>query len=449
MATNGQTPAATTQPDCSAALAAVRKAAADGRLAWKLSGVDELKDVLGEPRSESERRDGGMLLLQVEFRCGLAVFGRMAASDAPYTLLGLTVGPVPEGWKGADLPPGAEIIDIGRDRSITLRNADDLKKFNDMWGVAGVSLAKLDLTGQEKLLRAMTFDTRTAWPPAERLPAGFDPDKILQDGKDPGLGIRGLHRLGINGAGVHIAIIDQPHAPNHIEYGSQIEQYKEIGVAGVPPQMHGPPVASIAVGKTCGVAPAARLWYYAVPMWKADNTPYCDAMDDILAYNEKAKAADRIRAVSISTGMFLHQEHYDRWQQTMRRAAEAGLLVITCAQGEIRYGTAGREPGAGPNDPRSYRPGKYGTGESVLLVPADNRTTASHHGPKVYTYWAEGGMSWAAPYLAGVAVLGYQINPDLKPQDVLDALRNSAAVTDAGHVVNPVGFIEAIRPRDK
>ena len=73
-----------------------------------------------------------------------------------------------------------------------------------------------------------------------------------------------------------IAIIDQPSLRNHIEYEDRIIHYEEIDVQGVKPQMHGPPVCSIAVGKSCGVAPAASLVYYAMPMWEWDSCrPYC------------------------------------------------------------------------------------------------------------------------------------------------------------------------------
>jgi subtilisin family serine protease len=434
-------------PDCAAAVAAVRKAVADGRIAWKITEMEDLQTVLGPPRGGSERGDGGMLIYQAEYPCALAVFGKSTEGTAPYTLMGLAVGPVPEAWDKDDLPPGTEMIDIGRGKPIAPRSVKDLAKFNDMWGLSGVVLSKLDLKTAAKTLGSMTFDTRTVWPPVERMPAGFDPAKIIEDGKDPGLGLRALHKLGIDGEGVHIAIIDQPHTPNHVEYRDQIEKYVEIDVAGVRPQMHGPPVASAAVGKSCGVAPAARLWFYAQPSWKRDNGTYCDALEQILAHNMQAKPADRIRVVSISDGAFPAQANYDRWLETMKLCRASGLLVITCAQVDILYRTAGREAGADPNSPHSYRPGKYGHGEKALLVPASNRTLASHWGPDVYTYWYDGGMSWAAPYLAGIAALGYQVNPDLTPQQVLDALRASAAITDAGLVVNPVGFIDVVRQK--
>jgi hypothetical protein len=104
-----------------------------------------------------------------------------------------------------------------------------------------------------------------------------------------------------------------------------------------------------------------------------------------------------------------------------------------------------RIPGKDPDDPSSYKSGIYGVRPGAVLVPASNRTTASHEGPEVYTFWRQGGMSWATPYLAGLGVLAYQVNPKIEPQEIIDLWLKTAVQTDAGLVVNPSGFIEAVR----
>jgi hypothetical protein len=54
-------------------------------------------------------------------------------------------------------------------------------------------------------------------------------------------------------------------------------------------------------------------------------------------------------------------------------------------------------------------------------------------------------MSWAAPYLAGLAALAYQVKPEIDPKTIIDLWLKTATQTDAGPIVNPVGFIEAVR----
>ena len=129
----------------------------------------------------------------------------------------------------------------------------------------------------------------------------------------------------------------------------------------------------------------------------------------------------------------------------MNKAEREGILVVTCAQDWLAYGMLARVAGENPDDPNSYKSGAYDVRSGALLVPAGNRATASHYGPQVYTYWTDGGMSWAAPYLAGLAALAYQVEPAIKPGEIVKLWRETAAQTDAGAVVNPPAFIEAVR----
>lgn len=335
-------------------------------------------------------------------------------------------------------------------QQLVLKNKNDLEKF-DAWGgfwntKNGVSLVNLDLREHAKLLEKIPFDSRTKWPSADKLPDGFEPARLLEEGKNPGLGIHRLHQRGIDGRGVSIAILDQRLLKNHIEYASQLMQYEEIDVRGMPPQMHGAPVASIAVGKTCGVAPRTALSYFAMRMTAMpDNQIYCDIIDKIIESNENGSASERIRVVSISTGTFCRQANFEHWKKTLKKAEQHGILVVTCAQDWLTYGMLARIPGRNPDDPNSYQSGKYGVRPGALLVPAGNRTTASHQGPEVYTYWTEGGMSWAAPYLAGLAALAYQVDPKIEPKTIVKLWVETAVQTDAGPIVNPTGFIEAVR----
>ena len=120
----------------------------------------------------------------------------------------------------------------------------------------------LDLRGLSAELALGQFDGYTVWPPNERLPNDFDPGRVLELGKNPGLGIRGLHAQGITGRGIRIGIVDQTLLTRHVEYAAQLRWYEELaGPQSTPSEMHGPAVASIAVGKTVGVAPEAELFY--------------------------------------------------------------------------------------------------------------------------------------------------------------------------------------------
>ena len=416
----------------------LHRAAQEGKLAYKLTTPEELKVLLGSEGKETIRNDGGMVILDTRYSDVRARFGRMRDFSTPFTLL----------WINAE----GKGIDIGQERQIVLRNEGDLDKFDPFWGFANMSLTRLDLREHIELLEKMPFDSQTIWPDTDKMPEGFDPAALLEDGKNPGLGIRSLHKQGIDGRGVTIAIIDQPLLRNHREYADRLVEYEPVGLltALASPQMHGPPVSSIAVGKTCGVAPKASLRYFALQMWVQDNKPYCYVIDKLIDFNKDKDITQQIRVVSISTGMFSQQAGFDHWQETLIRAEKNGILVVTCHPAFLQYGTLERIPGQDPDKASSYRRGRYGRKEKVLHIPAGNRTIASHHGPEVYTYTRRGGMSWAAPYLAGLAALAYQVKPDIDPKTIVDLWLKTATQSDAGPmIVNPVGFIEAVRKFNK
>jgi hypothetical protein len=125
------------------------------------------------------------------------------------------------------------------------------------------NLTNLDLSKSKEDLLYAIFDSKTQWPTNDKMPPDFDWQKIMEAAKNPGLGIRALHAKGVTGQGVGIAIIDQTLLVDHVEYKDQIRVYEEgedVTGGWMETQMHGPAVASIAVGKTVGVAPYADLY---------------------------------------------------------------------------------------------------------------------------------------------------------------------------------------------
>lgn len=416
--------------------AEIDSAIASGQLSFRLTEPSEVLALFGEPEDTKELREGEMLIQLFRYPDMIVAFGKRPDSQSPSVLIGIE-------YQG-------QRLDIGRNRKITPRNEKDLAKFDAFTGFQNVSLVHLDLRNQGDLLEKMPFDSATEWPSADKLPPDFNPEARLRAGLDPGLGIRELHRKGIDGKGVGIAIIDQPFVREHVEYRDAIASYELIGVDGVPPQMHGPAVASIAVGKSRGVAPGSRLTFFATPTWKGDNQPYIDAMKKVLELNRTRSEGERIRVVSISTGMFEQQAHYEEWLSVRKEVDQSGVFVITCDHSALAYGTLTRVPHGDPDDPEAYRPGRYQAPNGALLVPAGNMTRASQAGPDAYALDTEGGMSWAAPYIGGLAAMAYQVDPSVSPAEIRAALSSTVTKTSAGPVVNPRAFVEEIeRQRGK
>jgi len=429
----------------------IRSAASEGKLAYRLTVPEEIEGMLGTPLTETTINDGSSIQRRILVWPGVeAAFAKVKDYPAPFTLSYMKIGGIGGKSIRSDILTdffAGRPVNVGLNRTIVLRNENDLTKFNTFWGYAGVSLVNLDLKAHAELLDKMLFDSRTNWPGSDKLPDGFDPIRLLEEGKNPGLGVRRLHEQGVNGLGVSIAIIDGNLLQNHREYAQQMVTYEEVGLAKLmSPQMHGPAVASIAVGKTCGVAPKASLHYFAVDRLKSDNQPYCDVIHKLIKLNRNRGVSEQIRVVSISDGGFSRQANFNYWQETLSKAEQNGLLVVTCDHSDfLIYGTLVRIIGKDPDNPLSYRRGRYSSAVDILLVPAGNRTIASYHGPDMYTFERTGGMSWAAPYLAGLAALAYQVDPKIEPKTIVKLWVETAVQTDAGPIVNPTGFIEAVR----
>lgn len=345
--------------------------------------------------------------------------------------------------------------------------------------IRSMDLTKINMTGSLADLMYADFDSQTQWPSSTLLPDGFDPQQIMEVGKDPGLGMRSLHEQGITGKGVGIAIIDQTLLVDHVEYKDRIQVYEEPELAdrGMYARMHGPAVASIAVGKTVGVAPEANLYYLAAP--------YCFNYDDfaclarsvrrIIEINKTLPTDHQIRVLSISRGWVPTDNGYTDIMAAFREAQAAGIFVISTNLGhtsELYFHGLGRDPLADPNQFKSYVPGlwwakdfyagaplNYYPGnppKQTLLVPMDSRTTASPTGASDYVFYREGGWSWVAPYLAGTYALAVQVKPDITPEIFWDtALKTGRTIQiqhdgksyELGVILDPQALIKALQAK--
>jgi hypothetical protein len=361
--------------------------------------------------------------------------------------------PAPDDYSGFNLYSTPPVYDPNSDDpfQIDLRSAD---------------LKGLDLSDSETELLHSLFDSQTEWPPADKMPAGFDWHEIMETGKDPGLGLRALHAQGITGKGVNIAIIDQPLIIDHIEYPERIRLYEEINVVpGTPSQMHGPAVASISVGQTAGVAPEANLYYIATWLFEPENPGenltykyYAQSLRRLVEINKELPDDQKIRAVSMSIGLMSDQADYDDFMSAIEEAKTAGIFAMPVDLFPV-YGWSmmglGRDPLSDPNDFQSYKPAGWweerfysqGLPQDTLLIPMDARTTASPTGKEDYVFYASGGMSWTVPYLAGMYALAAQVKPDITPEVFWDAALKTGRTIQVQHAGKDYEFGVILDPQ--
>ena len=115
-----------------------------------------------------------------------------------------------------------------------------------------------------------------------------------------------------------------------------------------------------------------------------------------------------------------------------------------------------------PDNFESYRQTNWQTGRELpidvqnntLCFPMDHRTTAAPNGIDDYVHYANGGLSWAVPYLAGLYALGVQVYPALTKEIFMQAARDTANTQTctyqgekftARYFVNPTALINRLK----
>jgi hypothetical protein len=146
------------------------------------------------------------------------------------------------------------------------------------------------------------------------------------------------------------------------------------------------------------------------------------------------------------------------WPEARRRAEAAGILVIDFAREDAFIGPCELDSST-PEDPARCKPvlakNLPGYFAGHLLVPVAPRTIAEAFEPGAtgYQYCGAGGqtfryhgVSWAAPYCAGILALGWQIRPDLNATQMRSLLFRSATVLPSGEkIICPREFIRLVR----
>ncbi len=348
---------------------------------------------------------------------------------------------------------------------------------SDKYSDWGIDIRSSDISADNIMdryddLLYTNFDSKTKWP--EKLPEGFYPEEVMDLYKDPGLNIRELHKSGITGKGVGIAILDQNLLVDHIEYKEQLRFYEEDEeYEGHSSAMHGPAVASIAVGKTVGVAPEADLYFIASSFGENidgkfvyDYTAVAKNIERIIEINKELPLDRKIRVISISLGFREDNKGYVDFAKAVSNADKENIKVInvgTDSRKGIQFMGVGREPLSDPNNFSVYKPGLFWRDNvkfvfersKNILIPMDFRCTASPTGQEDYAVYISGGMSWAVPYLAGTYALACQVNPEITYDKFVDIaystgetimLKNSEGTEyKFEKIINPVKLIEKIK----
>ena len=161
------------------------------------------------------------------------------------------------------------------------------------------------------------------------------------------------------------------------------------------------------------------------------------------------KPYDDIRAVFENEKVF---KEYEYSSDDIQAAQDEGILVLDCSNNEKTGFIAPAFYNTEDPDNVSMCTGGFPTStfiipSSQIGVPTSYRTVAEEYseGSPSYQYTGQGGLSWGIPYAAGVLALGWQINPTLDNDQIVQILFETCTIaSDGSNMINPIAFIDAI-----
>lgn len=348
----------------------------------------------------------------------------------------------------------------------------DMKNFVNAQGYPELTFEHLDVSEYDlsKLdVLNVRYANDTKWPDdMSRMPKGFKPKEFLEYRKNPGLGIRQLHKQGIDGKGRNVAIIDFYQLFDHLEYHDQLKGYEEIHI---DPEDYaggrfGAFVSSL-VGKTCGVAPKAEVYYYAVDTANRTQVYYAEAIRRVCELHKKliSEGKSGIDVILILRGIsFEGFSDDDGYVEAILAAQEATKLGIWCRIGSPRFKENGmwREErvyckfGGDVDNPDDFVLDEHsvlnrtplkqeGLFRNSLCFPGGCWTVALDVKMNEYVFGAKNGPFFVA-YEVGLYLLAKSIKPDLTPTEYFRlGLETGDFREGIGTIVNPQRLINELR----
>ena len=335
-----------------------------------------------------------------------------------------------------------------------------------------LDLSEYDLSGLNPLFVRYSEDTK--WPEDKSmLPVGFNPKEFLETRKNPGLGIKNLHKQGIKGNGRNIAIIDSIRLFNHIEYHNSLKGYEEIGIdaSSYGGGSNGGFVSAF-VGKTCGIAPLANAYYYAVDEQRTKENPrgslinYAEAIKKVCELHKKliSEGKNGIDVIHIQGGLTSEVfQNYEGYEETVNAKKDAEQLGIWCndynkfIQNEIlREERVYCKLDGDLDNPNDYMLTEYSPLHKVpsskkelfansLCFPCGAKTVAL--GVKMDEYAFEHCAGpYAKVFASSLYLLAKSVKETITPYEFFyTCLKTGVFKEGVGTIVNPIELIESLK----
>jgi hypothetical protein len=317
--------------------------------------------------------------------------------------------------------------------------------------ISGFDLSKCDV------LR-FRYNELTQWPEdPEKMPKDFNPKTFLEERKNPGMGIRALHKQGVTGKGRNVAVISSDLLRYHLEYMDSLADHIVSGEQIQKPIPHAGEYVSMLVGKNCGIAPQAKCYYYQTPKEPGTLKWYAQALNMACDKHENLVKSGKngFDVICITATQNEGDTDIEEMQEAIARAESLGIWVNF---GKLSF------PGCHENwqDANVYCPfGKdvdlvedyvlwnkanaKSNDKDTLCFPSGGRTVAYQYRLDAYIF-TSGFEMGKNLFECGIYLLGKSVKPSLTPAEFWKlALETGTLKKGVGVIITPQALINALK----
>ena len=327
-----------------------------------------------------------------------------------------------------------------------------------LWGFCYRDLRKHDLHQLDKnLLLKVPFNTNTLWP--KYLPKGFDPEAIINS-KPLSYGFREVHKQGITGKGILVAVVDFPSNMNHQEVCKQVKEYIILDEKYNVSHFHGLAVLSHLCGKTIGIAPDVDVIFYGGQPYggstkeEKHNIVGSYGINCLKDIKKQILNGKPIRIVNMSNSwLYYGSDELKHEASQLRNELESlGCVVIDSPKFFENYRYLDCKADEDYQNIDNYQiPPFFDVDEKNRMNFLSGGTLcASYLTTNGYEFSPVGSASYTIPQLVGFYSLALQIKPQLTFNEFVSICQENALVNKANiKVVDPIKTLERIKNGNK
>jgi len=364
--------------------------------------------------------------------------------------------------KGLNFDKVIKELDVLREKG----ESEKLQKYSSyfysdqfIWGFIFADLSNLDLSKiSAEHLKRIPFSTMTKWPPKDKLPQGFEPDKLMQtNSNEEFYKLNRMQKNNLTGKGVKVAYIDSPFDIGHEAYVGKNIQYHEMNKDNEY-HFHGYAVAD----KLLKIAPDVELSFYGCgdggdnPSKHVNKTiQRIKALQDIV---NRVKQGEDICVVGLSTNMDVNVDMVK--DETIKIKLKNKLVAVKNKLYNlgVKYVESGEsmkdfdfchkvDINKPVDDINNYSSRNYRINKDAVSIVEVDSTRPVPFTKNEYVYEnALGCASWSIPQVVGLFALAKQMDNEITFEEFSQICKDTAKTNANGiKILDSVAMIKEVK----